>query len=281
MKSASFRMLALLVTMFAPQAALAAGGEVADDASGPVSTLDLTYTLYIGGISLGNVTLSTRLQGEGYRAVSQLETSGVVNSIWRAKIEASSNGDLAGGRVKPKLYDAFSLGGQNPQRREMTLTYGAEVPTVKANRDLPDISDADKKATLDPVSAMVTLVTSAEINKRTPCGLSTPVFDGRRRYDVSASFLRNSDIRMDNGLYAGQVQVCRLKYKPISGARQRLLEGNNIPDFFAWVTNVQSTADPTRQYILPLRIWTETEFGLFVALATRATLDGKQLGRPG
>src|SRR4051812_22570562 len=76
---------------------LAAGGE-APEADGPVSTLDLTYTLYVGGISVGTIDLSSRIQGQAYQAVSKLETSGVVNTIWRGKIEASSRGTLNGSK---------------------------------------------------------------------------------------------------------------------------------------------------------------------------------------
>jgi hypothetical protein len=255
----------------------AAGGEGSDGDDGPTSSLELTFTLYMGGISLGKIELNARVQGDNYRAASSLETTGVANAVWRAKIEASSSGSFIEGRIAPGLYDAFSLNGANPQRREMTLSYGGEVPAVKSNRNLPDISDEQKKATIDPVTAMVLLVTSAESNRQKPCVLTTPVFDGRRRYDVSATFSRNQNIKMDNGVYAGPVNVCRLAYKPIAGPPQRLLEGNGLPSFFSWVTTVPSTTDPERSFLIPLRIWAETDAGLFTAVVSRAVIDGKPL----
>jgi hypothetical protein len=264
--------------VLAPSPMRAAGGEGSDGDDGPASTIDLTFTLYMGGISLGKVDLSARVQGDNYRAVSSLETTGVVNTVWRSKIEASASGGLMGAKVAPGLYDAFSLNGANPVRREMTLGYqNGDIPSVKSNRNLPEITDEQKRATIDPVSALVLLVTSAEANRQKPCSLMTPVFDGRRRYDVSASFSRNANIRMDNGLYAGAVQVCKLAYKPIAGPPQRLIENGRLPEFYSWIITVPSSADPGRHYIVPLRIWAETEVGLFTAVVTRAAIDGKPL----
>jgi hypothetical protein len=282
MKRASSGALALILLMVAlvaaPMRANAAGGESAADGE-PVSTVELTYTLYMGGISLGKIDLSARIQGDGYRAVSTLETSGVVNAFWRAKIEASSRGTLIPTGVTPGVYDAFSQSGSNPARREMTLTYGGPVPAVKSNRGIPEMSDDHKKATLDPVSAMVFLVTSSALQAQKPCSLQAPVYDGRRRYDVHMSHVRKQDVKMDNGLYAGPVQVCRLRYTPVAGPRQRIYEGDKYPELDSWLTSAQSSTDPERQFVVPLRIFSQTQYGMFVALATRAVVDGKPLGK--
>jgi hypothetical protein len=279
LRAALLSMLALGMSF--PSQLQAAGGEGSDGDDGPTATLDITFTLYMGGISLGKIDLSTRMQGDNYRAVSSLETTGVVNAIWRSKIEASASGSLLEGRITPGLYDAFSLNGANPVRRETTLNYDAEIPVTKSNRPLPEVRDELKKATIDPVSAMVLLVNSAEAHKQKPCSLMTPVWDGRRRYDVSASFARNATIKMDNGLYAGPVNICKLSYKPLAGPPQRLIESGKIPEFNSWVITVPSTADPERSFIIPLRIWAESDVGLFTAVVTRAMIDGKPLGPNG
>jgi len=68
----------------------------------------------------------------------------------------------------------------------------------------------------------------------------------------------------------------------VAGYQQTLVEqGKKLPDILAWVAPVQSTADPNRHYMLPLRIWADTEFGQVVALANEATLDGAALKKGG
>lgn len=72
--------------------AFGAGGEAPDENGTPASTLDLSYDLYVGGISLGKVAMSARFQGNDYKAISSLETKGIVNAFWKAKIETASSG---------------------------------------------------------------------------------------------------------------------------------------------------------------------------------------------
>src|SRR5579872_4033569 len=90
------------------QPAFGAGGESTDETAAPASTLDLSYDLYVGGISLGKVAMSARFQGSGYKAISSLETKGIVNAFWQAKIETASSGLTDRNRLKPSLYDSFS-----------------------------------------------------------------------------------------------------------------------------------------------------------------------------
>jgi hypothetical protein len=58
-------------------------------------------------------------------------------------------------------------------------------------------------------------------------------------------------------------------------------QGKKLPPIYAWVAAVKSTADGSRQYMVPLRIWAETEYGQVVALANQAKLDGAALAQGG
>ena len=53
-----------------------------------------------------------------------------------------------------------------------------------------------------------------------------PTADGRPR---RISFVKNSDIRMDNGLYAGRVEVCKIAYKAIAGREQSVAKNGKLP----------------------------------------------------
>ena len=83
---------------------------------------------------------------------------------------------------------------------------------------------------------------------------------------------------MDNGVYRGPVSVCQVRYNQIAGYQQTLVEqGKKLPAMFAWVTPMRSKLDPSRQFMLPLRVWAETEYGIVVALASSARVDGEAL----
>lgn len=277
------RFFALAAIVAVPGASFGAGGEDVDSAT-PSSNLAFTYDLYAAGIPLGQVTLSARFDGNSYKATSTLETQGVVNVLWKARIDASSSGTI-GNSVHPTLYFANSR--HNDADQQVTLTYKpGEAPSYFAQPRYTDESklgmpDELKKQGLDPVSAMLSFVLSADADKAKPCGEMLPVYDARRRYDVNLSFVRNANVSMDNGLYKGPVEVCKIAYRPLAGPKQRVLENGNIPNLFVWLTSLSSPSDPAHHYLVPLRIWVETDLGMGVAVASKITLDGKTIGPAG
>jgi hypothetical protein len=260
-----------------------AGGE-SSDATAAASTLDLAYDLYAGGISLGRVGMSAHFQGSDYKAVSTVETRGIVNAFWQSKIEAASNGQLASGRVQPALYDSYSQN-RNAERRQVTLTFGPEGPkSLFSDPPYPEsrnpVPETQQKKTLDPLSAVIFLTSAISASDAKPCQAVAPIFDGRRRYDVALSFVKKTNVHMDNGLYSGPALVCQVHYNQIAGYQQTLVQqGKKLPAIYAWVAEVPSKTDPTRHYMVPLRVWAETDFGLVVALASQVKLDGALLSK--
>ncbi len=283
MKTARYGVIGLLLAGLAFAApALGVGGEGSDDKGTPASTLELGYDLYVGGISLGKVAMSARFQGVDYKAISTLETKGIVNAFWQSKIEASSNGSVGDGRVQPSLYDSFSQNRSAP-RRHATMTFGPEGPKSMLS-DPPygdnryPVSDDLRKKTLDPLSAAVFLTSNANAASGKPCDAVAPVFDGRRRYDVAFSFVKKLDVHMDNGLYSGPALVCQIHYNQIAGYQQSVIDqSKKFPKMYAWVVAAKSSADPKRTFLVPVRVWAETDYGIVVALASQVKLDGQAL----
>jgi uncharacterized protein DUF3108 len=268
-------------SLLSTSAALAVGGEGADN-SLPSSTLELSYDLYAGGISLGKAGMTARFQGNDYKANSTLETKGIVNAFWQSKIEAASNGVLTNDRVQPALYDSYSQN-RKAERRQVTLAFGPEGPkSMYSNPAYPEtryaVPESAQKKTLDPLSAVVFLTSALSSSDAKPCDAVAPIFDGRRRYDVGLSYVKKTTVKMDNGLYSGPAMVCQVHYNQIAGYQQTLVEqGKKLPPIYAWVADITSKVDPSRHFKVPLRVWAETEYGIIVALAGQLKLDGKAL----
>jgi hypothetical protein len=273
---------AVCASLLLAEPALGAGGENPADNPNPPSTLDLAYDLYVGGIPLGKVAMSARFQGNDYKAISSLQTSGVVNAFWQAKIETASSGSTRGSKLQPSLYDSFSQN-RSVQRQHATLTFGPDGPiSITADPPYKDskypVSEDQRKGTLDPLSAAVYLTGGIAATDGKPCDATAPVFDGRRRYNVVSNFLKNTGVHMDNGLYTGPAMLCQIHYNEIAGYQQSLIEQNRrFPKMFAWVISVQSNADLSKHYLIPIRVWAETEYGVVAAVASQAKLDGKLL----
>ena len=246
----------------------------------PQSILRVVYGLRIGIFSLGRVDLKQQFQGSAYTADSTLQTDGIVNLFWKSKIVAHSSGALNHNRLEPAVYDSLSIN-HSDRKQQVSLTYGRNaVPMLFANppykTDKYPVTDAQKKSTVDPVSALVLMTTGLSASAKSPCGSVAPVYDGARRYDVTLDYLKTSQIKLDNGLYEGPAYVCQIHYHQIAGFKQKILkEGSRLPDIFAWIAELASPAERTRHYLVPLRVWTATDFGTVEALASRANLDGK------
>jgi hypothetical protein len=196
--------LALLATLPFVQGAHAAGGAGAEAPALTSSQLQMAMTLYAGGVTLGKVDLNATIRGDQYHAVSNLQTGGVVNAFWQSQIQATSTGTVAAKEFHPSLYDSFYTG-RSDKKQEVSLTYDGTGP-VRLYAAPPysttgyEVTPEQQKATFDPLSAITYLVSGVGAAADNPCAVVLPVFDGRRRYNVEITNIKDTNVSMDNGL---------------------------------------------------------------------------------
>lgn len=270
--------LALLGTVIISQAASAAGGAGAEAPAVAGSQLQMAMTLYAGGVTLGKVDLNATIRGDQYHAVSNLQTGGVVNAFWQSQIQATSTGTVGSKSFRPTLYDSFYTG-RSDKKQEVSLTYDGNGP-VRLYADPPysttgyEVTPDQQKATFDPLSAITYLVSGVGVESDNPCAVVLPVFDGRRRYNVEITKIKDTNVSMDNGLYKGHALLCQIKYKQLAGFKPRVIkEGANFPTINAWVATFPSSVTG-HDYVVPLRVWAETSYGVIAAVATTLKIDG-------
>lgn len=259
--------------------ALAAGGAGGEAQPLPASRLEVAMTLFAGGITMGHMDLDATERGGQYHAVSTLQTSGVVNALWQSEIQATSTGKLGAKNFLPSLYDSFYTG-KSGRKQEVSLTYdGASPPRLYAEPAYSttgfEVKPEDTRNTLDPLSAITLIFSGLGAEAGNPCAVTAPVFDGRRRYDIEMTKVRDVDVRLDSGLYQGKGVQCDVRYRQISGFRPRVLKDNEkFPVIHAWFVNVPSTV-AGRDYAVPVRIWAETKYGVLAILANSVKVDGQ------
>jgi hypothetical protein len=276
MKQCQF-FLSLAVSLALSGPALAAGG-AASDAAGPASQFQMAMTIYAGGITLGKMDIDATVRGTDYHAVSNLQTTGVVNAFWQAEIQATSSGKLSQKNLTPALYDSFDIN-RTGKKQEVSLTYdSANPPRLYADPPYSttgyEVKPEDQKATLDPLSAVMFIVSGAG-TAGAPCTVTAPVFDGRRRYDIEMSKVKDVDIKMDNGLYAGHASLCQIKYHQLSGFKPRVIRANeSFPTINAWVATFPSAVKGS-DYVVPLRVWADSSYGVVAVVANSLKIDGQ------
>ena len=273
------RALAALPAFFLAAPALAAGGAGAQSPVQPASQLQVTMTIYAGGITMGNVDMDATFRGGDYHIVSNLKTAGVVNAFWQSEIQATSSGKVGANALNPSLYDSFYTGHAG-KRQEVSLTYeSGAAPRLYADPAYSttgnEVKPDDSKATLDPLSAILLISSGVAAKGGDACALSVPVFDGRRRYNIEMTRARDVDIHMDSGLYAGKGVQCDIRYRQIAGFRPRVIKDNeSFPVIHAWIARFPSTV-AGRDYTVPVRVWADTKYGVMAVLATAVKVDGQ------
>jgi len=259
--------------------ALAAGGAGGETQTLPASRLEVAMTLYAGGITMGHMDLDATQRGGEYHAVSTLQTSGVVNAFWQSEIQATSTGKLGAKGFAPGLYDSFYTG-KSGRKQEVSLTYDNGAPPrlyadpVYSTTGF-EVKPDDTRNTLDPLSAITLIFSGVGAEAGNPCGITAPVFDGRRRYNIELAKVRDVDVRLDSGLYQGKGIQCEVRYRQISGFRPRVLKDNEkFPLIHAWFVSLPSPV-AGRDYLVPVRIWSETKYGVLAILANSVKVEGQ------
>ena len=268
--------LALCALPFA-DGANAAGGAGAEQGQQPTSGLQMAMTIYAGGITIGKVDMDTKIVGDKYHVVSNLETSGVVNAFWQSVIQASSSGKIESRLLQPTLYDSFYTG-HTEKHQEVSLSYENGTP-VRLYANPPysttgyEVKPEEKKSTFDPLSAIVFIASGVGAKGDNPCSVLAPVYDGRRRYNIELRKVKDVTVKMDNGLYKGPAILCEVKYRQISGYKPRVLKETNFPMINAWVATFPSNM-PGRNFAVPLRVWAQSQYGVIAAVTTSFKIDG-------
>jgi hypothetical protein len=266
-----------LAAFGAGQAAHAAGG--AGSEQGPASSLAIAMTIYAGGITLGKVDMDAKFIGDKYHVVSNLETSGVVNAFWASQIQATSSGKLDAHVLQPVLYNSFYTG-HKANHQEVSLSYEDGNP-IRLYANPPysttgyEVKPEDKKATFDPLSAVLFIASGVGAEPGNPCSVQAPVYDGRRRYNINMAKVKATSVSMDNGLYKGPALLCSVEYKQLSGFKPRVLKDANFPAISAWVGVFPGAGG--HSYAIPLRVWAKSQYGVIAVVATSVKIDGAPL----
>ena len=271
--------LTILLSVIPALPTLAAGGAGSETPALPGSRLEVAMTLYAGGITMGRMDLDTTQRGGEYHTVSNLQTSGVINTFWQSEIQATSSGKVGAKNFLPGLYDSFYTG-RSGRKQEVSLSYdGASPPRLYAEPAYSttgfEVKPDDTKNTLDPLSAITLIFSGLGAQAGNPCAVTAPVFDGRRRYDIEVTKVKDVDVRLDSGLYQGKAIQCDLRYRQIAGFRPRVLKDNeSFPVIHAWFVSLPS-AVAGRDYAVPVRVWAETKYGVLAILASSVKVDGQ------
>ncbi len=242
------------------------------------STLSVGYSITFWDVPFGHTSYDGTLGPNSYSAVAHFETSGVIGVFWKSVIDATVSGGISTQTIAPALYDSYAQNRNRPlQRVKVTFENGdpstAADPPFSLN-NFP-VTDEQKRGAVDPMSAVTSILAGESATAANPCGDGAKVFDGRRRYDITLTYLRDEPVKLNNGLFSGDAHVCQVHYKQIAGYDQALVRrGRPFPDTFMDVVTLPIADAPNGHYTIPVKFWTSLSLGTMAVTLNSIKVDG-------
>lgn len=263
--------LAVAALLAAQAPALAIDKPVATPApqtASPPTDIAADFTIHVGGLLFITGRFSATVQDEAYRLAATMGTAGTTRVFYPADYKLTSEGHLAGARVKPRHYVSDST--SKHSARLVSLAYGTDgMPRLTAeppydSDDLTGVTPSLQRNTQDPMSAMLMPVAASQ----NPCARTIPVFDGKRRYDLKLAYEGEKKMTPRGLQRSVTTIVCTIRYVAIAPVERRkftdMLRRND--DMKVWL----APFDGGRVY-MPVRFQLRTPLGGAVMELTQVT----------
>lgn len=239
-------------------------GETAQPKPGRVVA---TYDAALAGINLGDLKVTTTIEGSAYKLVAKGHFSILAGLVYSATGKTTSSGTLTPTAPQPTTFTLDYDGGKKREQRYIRFNNGtvSEVSIVprkkKKNSTRIRVGAEQLEDVLDPLTAAFLAV-----RPNTPardveiCRQTIPVFDGKQRFDVVLTPKRSASLGSGAPKsLSGPAAVCRVRYVPVAGHRpdhsgvqfMRATEGIEV-----WLVSV-----PRTSLYIPYKILVPTGWG--------------------
>lgn len=230
-------------------------------------TVRLDYTIYAGGLEAMSLALRVRTDANGYLLQTRVRTIGFLSRVVPFVLEAATEGVHDGDALVPRSYATANRWRSKDIRRVDMQYRDGVVPDVTA---VPEPEDDDRKRvprdrrreTVDPLTAVFRLLLSGPGT----CRGQAAVFDGRRRYDMTAERVGKTAVDSgDYGIYRGEATQCRLGVETITGFWNDVEERKRYPEAVKlWLGDAVEGGPP-----VPVRLEIDTDYVTVVGHLTQ------------
>jgi hypothetical protein len=234
--------------------------------------LDARYAVTLAGMPVGKGAWVIDIAENQFTAAASGATAGLLRVFASGQGSGASRGYIVSGNPVPASFAASITSDKKTEEIRMTLSSG-DVKDFAVSPEVPDdpervpVTDAHFHGVSDPMTGSLIRVPGTG-NPLTPqaCARTTPIFDGRMRYNLQFAYKRMEQVKADKG-YEGPVVVCAVYFTPIAGfiphrASVKYLAAQR--DMEVWLAPVANT-----RVLVPYRISIPTPVGTGVMQATQ------------
>lgn len=210
-----FALVSVLVFLLAPASALS-----------QTKSTELTYDVYAGGFKALNADLVLDLDRQAYDITMTAHTQGFIGSLfpWRATYKTAGQ-TTRSGEMMPSQHIARSSWKDEEKITEMN--YGPNGKLLKITVQEGEKTTTERKIEHELAADSVDLLTGTLLlmqraKNGNECKGSFPVFDGKRRYNITLTG-GGEDVIKDTGfsVYSGKALKCTMKVEPVAGFKPK------------------------------------------------------------
>ena len=245
---------------------------VAADPALAQGRLDARYAVTLAGMPVGKGAWVIDIAENQFTAAASGATAGLLRVFASGQGSGASRGFIVSGNPVPASFAASITSDKKTEEIRMTLGSGdvkdfAVSPEVPADPERVPVTDAHFHGVSDPMTGSLIRVPGTG-NPLTPqaCARTTPIFDGRMRYNLQFAYKRMEQVKADKG-YEGPVVVCAVYFTPIAGFIPHRTSVKYLAaqrDMEVWLAPVANT-----RVLVPYRISIPTPVGVGVMQATQ------------
>jgi hypothetical protein len=264
------RSLAIPATLLLAASTICAGAQPA--------RLDVVYSVYLTGLPVGRASVSVEVSDTGFVASGSAKTSGFVRLISKGDGAANVRATIQGNRVLSSNFSGHYNSSRRAQKIELSVVNGfakeisVEPPPSDPDKVRVPITKESKTNIVDPMSAMLALVAKGDLLNPESCNRTLPIFDGRYRFNIVLAYARTEKTPTRTEGYRGPALVCRARYVPIAGHRDRetVQQMADNREMFVWLAPIEGT-----RLLAPIKASIASPIGNFTVEATRFTVSGR------
>ena len=178
------------------------------------------YQITMTGVPIGQIAWFVSIGEQRYVASANGKASGVLSVLVNGEGSTDTRGIAMEGRLVPKFVTSkISDDEGNSELRMIFDDDGVKdlIALGPPPKDRVPVSAADRRGVVDPLTAML-MPAGGDAMAPANCSRVLPIFDGRRRYDLTLTFKRIDRVSIVGG-YSGFVLVCGVVLKPVAGYR--------------------------------------------------------------
>jgi hypothetical protein len=185
-----------------------------------IAPLTATYDVYVGGVHLMQANIVFQEQGADYRARVTGHTYGIWYRLVPWDTELKVSGKMQGDHFVPAEFYTRDVWYHKPRttwihfKKDGDVTTDFDPPNKDKNRE--EITIDQRRGSLDPVTGLLQLLAHIAVYK--DCDVTVPIFEGRRRFDITGTDDGFDTLGEDDyNAFKGEARTCNAAFAMVAG----------------------------------------------------------------